>query len=407
MLTLEKLMEEIGCKKWPEVWQELYPVAKTKLEKGEYRCLTEDYYDYLDEKYSIFAAYPFIDVFKKAAKETAKDENASLFLALMAETLADRENVYKNLGELEYPENAENFVYSMLRGLAFLSMADYTAEVLKSRGIPEEVILKILRNLPNGVDTHRKCYNGKDGFMDFNWNQRMIDGNLIPIKRLVAEVESKFAPNACVFVNDEGEALTMADGVKLHKSGFIFGVTGYKDEEGSWFADIKETEDSYIGYAYNSKGMVDSAPVTLPKNKWRKIVSKGDKVIDLHIPGGGGLTPELVDESLKEIKAFISKHYPEYNYEVFQCWSWLCDPQLIEILGEDTNISKFTARFTPIRVPDDSMPVFRFVFNIPHSNFKIEDLPENTTLERKLKKHFLSGKRIYGTAGYFLKSDVK
>ena len=120
-----------------------------------------------------------------------------------------------------------------------------------------------------------------------------------------------------------------------------------------------------------------------------------------------GLTPELVDESLKEIKAFISKHYPEYNYEVFQCWSWLCDPQLIEILGEDTNISKFTARFTPIRVPYDSMPVFRFVFNIPHSNFKIEDLPENTTLERKLKKHFLSGKRIYGTAGYFLKSDVK
>ena len=406
-MTLEKLMEEIGCKKWPDVWQNLYPIATEKLRNHEYICLTEDYYDYLQKEYSIFDTYPFIDVFKKAAKKTADDEKASIFLALIVETLSDRENIYKNLEALEYPEDSENFVYAMLRGLAFMSMADYTADVLKSRGIPEEVILKILRNFPNGVDTHRKCYNGKDGFMDFNWNQRMIDGNLIPIKRLVAEVQSKFAPNACVFVNDEGKAVTLADGIKLHKSGFVFGVTGYKDEEGSWLANICETEESYIGYAYNSKAIVDPTPVTLPKNKWKKIVSKGDNVIDLHIPGGGGLTPELVDESLAEIKEFISGHYPEYNYEVFQCWSWLCDPQLIEILGEDTNISKFTARFTPIRVPDDSMPVFRFVFNIPHTGFKIEDLPENTTLERKLKNHFLSGKHIYGTAGYFLKGDVK
>jgi hypothetical protein len=34
-------------------------------------------------------------------------------------------------------------------------------------------------------------------------------------------------------------------------------------------------------------------------------------------------------------------------------------------------------------------------------NFRVEDLPENSSLERALKKHFLSGKAIYETYGYF------
>lgn len=405
-MTLEELMKEIGCKKWPDIWQDLYSVAVEKLEKGEYSCLNEDYYDYLQDKYGIFDVNQYIDVFKKAAEMAKTNENASLFLALIIETLKDRENVYKNLGELTYPEDFEGdekFVYAMLRGLAFLFMTDYTAGILTERKIPEDMIAKMLKRFPEGLASYRKCHNGEDGFMDFDWNQRMIDGTLIPIKRLVAEVNSKFEADACVFVNDEGDVVTLAEGIKLHKSGFALGAKGYEDEEGAWIGQITETKDSYTGYPYNEKAYAEKTPVTLPKDKWKKLVAKGDKVVDLHIPGGGGLTPEIVEESLCDIKAFLKEHYPEYNYEVFQCISWLCDPQLIELLGSDTNISKFTARFNPISIADDGSPVFRFVFNIPHKNFEIKDLPENTTLERKLKNHFLAGGHIYGTIGYFLK----
>ncbi len=408
-MTLEKLMKEIGCTKWPEVWQELYPVAKANLVKGGYPCLDEGYYDYLDERYDIFGTYPYKDVFKEAAQKTAKNKKASLFLALILETLKDREHIYENLKALTYPdkfEGEEKFVFAMLRGLAFLSMADYTAGILSGRGIPDETTLKILKNFPDGVATHRKCHDGEDGFMDFDWNQRMIDGNLLPIKRLVAEVNSKFNLDAAVFVNSKGEAVTLGDGVKLHRSGFALGAVEYEDEEGSWIADITETEESYTGYPYTPAGIADKSPVTLLKSEWTKVISKGDKVVDLHIPAGGGLTPELVDETLRDIKAFLKRHYPEYHYEAFCCWSWLCDPQLIDILGPDTNISKFTARFKPVSIVEKGTTVLRFVFNIPDGKVDINDLPENTTLERKLKKHFLSGGHIYGMAGYFLKGDV-
>ncbi len=408
-MTFKQLMKETGCPKWPAIWNDLYPIAEANLERGEYRALNEEYYDYLDEKYSIFKKYPVKDTFKLAATKTSGNYNASLFLALMIETIKIREDVYKNLAELTFPENfegEEKFVFAMLRGLAFLSMADYTASVLECRGVPKEMIYDIVRNFPGGVATHRKCHNGEDGFMDFDWNQRMIDGNLLPVKRLVAEVNSTFRADACAFVSDRGDVVTLAHGAKLHRSGFALGAKGYEDEEGSWIGEIAETEESYIGYPYNAKGFAEKTPVTLPKSKWKKLVSKGDKVVDLHIPGGGGLTPEIVSESLSDINAFLARCYPEYHYEVFQCESWLCDPQLVGLLGEGTNISGFTSRFIPISMADDGSPVMRFVFNITHKNFKLEDLPENTTLLRTLKKHFLSGGHIYGTRGYFLKGDV-
>jgi hypothetical protein len=51
-------MKETGCQKWPVIRNDLYPIAEENLERGEYRALNEEYYDYLDDKYSIFKKYP-------------------------------------------------------------------------------------------------------------------------------------------------------------------------------------------------------------------------------------------------------------------------------------------------------------------------------------------------------------
>ena len=41
-MTFEQLMKETGCQKWPEIWNDLYFVAESNLEKGEYKALTEE-----------------------------------------------------------------------------------------------------------------------------------------------------------------------------------------------------------------------------------------------------------------------------------------------------------------------------------------------------------------------------
>ena len=79
------------------------------------------------------------------------------------------------------------------------------------------------------------------------------------------------------------------------------------------------------------------------------------------------------------------------------CSSWLLDPQLGELLGENANITGFQNRY--IRHPQKSagMHVFGFVFPKRYGSF--ETLPEDSGLRRKLKQLYLDGGHIYAYAG--------
>ena len=80
--------------------------------------------------------------------------------------------------------------------------------------------------------------------------------------------------------------------------------------------------------------------------------------------------------------------------------SWLLDPQLPEVLGEDSNIGRFCRRFTPVFTPGKGEAVFDFVF-LGHTPDERESLPEDTSLQRALKAHYMAGKAIYETWGFF------
>ena len=116
---------------------------------------------------------------------------------------------------------------------------------------------------------------------------------------------------------------------------------------------------------------------------------------------GVPFTPEALDETDKKIREFLAKYYPEYKYRAFYCGSWLLDPQLGDLLGADSNIARFGRRFTPVSVKNDGYGVFRFAFLKPDNNFAFEDLPEDTRLQRAVKKHYLDGKAIYAMHGFF------
>ena len=92
--------------------------------------------------------------------------------------------------------------------------------------------------------------------------------------------------------------------------------------------------------------------------------------------------------------------YPEYEYKAFFCASWLLDHTLIDLLGENANTAKFSARFTNFGVKSRGESPFNYVFN-RSGDVKIEELPEETGLQKILKKHYLEGKAIYDIHGIF------
>lgn len=125
------------------------------------------------------------------------------------------------------------------------------------------------------------------------------------------------------------------------------------------------------------------------------------KVVSLHIPSDALFTPEKVDESLEEAGKLLDRIYPEYAGADYVCHSWLMSPKLKELLKEDSNILSFQNRFRITHVEPENRDFIGWLFRVK-GDTPVENLPENTTLQRNAKALLLSGGSI-GEAGGVLK----
>jgi hypothetical protein len=131
---------------------------------------------------------------------------------------------------------------------------------------------------------------------------------------------------------------------------------------------------------------------------------RGDTAISLHVPEAGPLTPDAVEASLDQARAFFSNHFPDERYTAFACGSWLLDPQLREYLPEDSNIVRFQQRFElePYEEPDGldcDIEVRRFVFRTLTT--PLDQLPRRTVLQRAIIDHLEAGRSWRWRRGHF------
>ena len=79
------------------------------------------------------------------------------------------------------------------------------------------------------------------------------------------------------------------------------------------------------------------------------------------------------------------------------CQSWLLSPALKNILSGNSNILSFQKLFDIVETDEESMAVLDWVF--PGFDKVSGKLPENTSLQRNMKKYLLEGKKIGWTKG--------
>ena len=398
-VTMEELAQKIGITAFPEYYKDFYDDVMQDFDANGCLYTNPEYYDYLHKTYGVLNSY--LKLYKKAAVEIGKNEYLSRALALLCHSLKDAEVRSGKKEILELPEKAGDFAYEMFPALAAASEFEIAYNTLKERNLPIDILNKTLQLPENGIPSFKMRHQNRPGYSFLPWFQLAIDSKLFELGRLQYEIFCGFEANACIFRNKAGEEIALASDLALHKSGFALGSKFFEDAEGSWTANITETTTTFEGYPFDKRGFVSHDMISLPKDEWELMLSPGDPVISIHIPATGSLSPELVDESLQKASEFFRAYYPDYAYKAFVCYSWLMDPQLVDLLGVDTNISKFNMRFQKLTGKSHGNHVFKFVFLKPDMNFTLEELPENTRLERALKKHYLDGKAIYGVAGYF------
>lgn len=125
----------------------------------------------------------------------------------------------------------------------------------------------------------------------------------------------------------------------------------------------------------------------------------GGRVLALHVPEGGPLLPELCDDALTRAPGFFARHFPEEEYRVATCESWLLDGQLSEYLPPEANIVRFQRRFTMLpSCAVGNRAVLRFVFY--KNEAALDQLPQDTRLKRAIVRHLEAGRDWFVRAGW-------
>ena len=119
---------------------------------------------------------------------------------------------------------------------------------------------------------------------------------------------------------------------------------------------------------------------------------KCENHIKIHIPSGNKLEMEKVLTSIKDSKNEIEKYFNLKNPE-YCCDSWILSNQINAIIDSSSNIAKFYNLFEVQDGPDAKKDILNFVFNMQECD-NYNDLLENTSLQRLLKKQLIENKSL-------------
>ncbi len=267
---------------------------------------------------------------------------------------------------------------NLMRNFApILSLLEYTVtmeEEMKKRGIGQVTAERIRFSFERVLMDHKKIY-GYYGLREhiYMWHRHYLIPDLFPIENLEFEVTG---------LPDEGTYFR-------NKS----------TKEIILLLDVTQNPMEYLGYTVKQGGDRDKA-VILPKPEYELCLSPGDDVISVHIPDGTKLDCETCNNTYQKALAFLCKTFPEKQFKAMYCRSWLMNPELRELLGEQSNIVSFQSHYEKFPVKSTGQEVFLFVHQKPFENY--EDLPENTSLMRGIKKRYLENRPIYVHAGIHL-----
>ncbi len=126
--------------------------------------------------------------------------------------------------------------------------------------------------------------------------------------------------------------------------------------------------------------------------EYEMVIQDDKKFISIHIPSDADMTSSKLRKSYLDARNFFNKYYTEYANVDMICGSWLLAPALKKILPGDSKIIQFQNSFDLTSQEDDSPGFLDWVYG--RRDIPFENLPEETSLQRNLKKYLLNGGKV-------------
>ncbi|MCE9589008.1 MAG: acyltransferase domain-containing protein [Planctomycetes bacterium] len=293
-------------------------------------------------------------------------------------------------------------------GLVVLGCVPVTRRRHEARGIPASVTRETFNDVTRWMRTYHEA-NGRWGFTQSDWLFNHVSTRLVELGRL------QFGMHTCtlpyhVFAgkgSENGKVIALAtDGQRIRPDGQFLCADRNIDRDGPHAVtrfDLRE--HAVTGHPVSNACVISQTTVTLPLDRWTRIIEPGTPMLDVHIPGYAPLDDVAVGESFRRAMEFFPRYFPEHRFAGFTCVSWLMDPQLADHLPAESNMVKFLRRFRILPAPGCSdFQHFERVFGGPVKDFA--SAPRDTTLKKALLEHVEAGGRWRYAAGYILRNDL-
>ena len=390
-MQFKEIAEYVGVSTYPENFETVF---ETLDQMDTNFCDIQEIQKY-EEAYCIAGAYAQLAV--QAAQEILQDEK----LYLYGKTICAyaKQSTHEEIRCVPLPAfdgTVKRDLFSLLILYMFIpeSVAFY-----KKRGFTDADIKDAYKSISGCIAGEEKVTGvARLTPLYYNWTMLYVYGEVFQYEGFTYQLK-RFVGGAMVLKNRKtGEWLPMMTEGAFHKSGLILGSAGAESTEDSFEADYCETESAFCGHpVYNGK--VSQERIVCSKDDWECILKPGDMALSVHISKNADITLATVNKSFSGSFAIARSLFPEHNLQFIICYSWLLDPTLTDLLGENSRIAGFGNAFERFPYMSQGTEYKHFVFR-GHKG-PTETLPENTTLQRKIKQLCLSGGYIHFTAGVF------
>ena len=279
----------------------------------------------------------------------------------------------------------------------------------KGLGIPEETTRETAAAVRLGCDdVYRRAHNGLPGMFQLQagWLRNYTRERYVRIGRF----EYWLAPHSWadpVYRNRRtGEVVALAgDGTRFSAEGRVFSDEAQSADGEGWTASLERTETHVSGYPLHPDGYGTSIQVSLSLDEWECVLDGGVMTLQMHIPSGGGMTPEACRESFTRAKAFFARHFPDEPAVAITSDSWIFSPLLQECLPETANLVRFQRELYLLPSPADGKNGLWFVF-LQDGPPDFGAWPRDTSLQRAILDYLEDGPLWAAGRMVFLLDDV-
>lgn len=391
-MEFREIAEKLGIATYPEEYDAIYKNAGNSAQPA---C-DIDLIDRLQAEYDIFGE--FYDLVKQAAQMINDDPVRSAWVKTVAAYTMDK--TVKQTHTLTMPKTdgtlAGDFLplYILLPQIP-LSISDYEA-----RGFAGQALADILKEYKVSIRIVQR-QTGRPGIDQTYYGWLMIFAKAEIFCTMGLQFQIYNLPKMALWLRNRqtGKIVPLMVRGEFHASGVQqLGSKGYEDAEGSICPDFSEDAENFYGYGVFDNVMATQRQ-TFSKEEWECVGRPEEICFNIHVPRGSDISRATVLAACRDAKKIAAKRYPELpEMKLVLGTSWLLNPKLRQIQGEQARTTQFMECFTKYPNRDvDGSSMIKFVFGKAYDDYN--DLPEDTSLQRKMKELYLSGGCLHKYTG--------